>query len=316
MSQNDYKPRGFGGFSFFPPVIKNLIIINGIVFFIGIILKEVTYDHPVTFYHLMEEFFALIPFVDGYIPIRISEGYIKYPVSFYPWQLITYQFMHSLSDFWHILMNMFILWMFGMEIENNLGSRKFLIFYLLAGIGGGLLQLSLGGGHVPIIGASGAVYGVMVAFAMFFPNRLIYVYALIPVKAKYLIVFVMVMEFMSVGNGDFTAHLAHLGGAIVGFLFITYDKKNNFNFDRLFDLFKSDSNQTSNPTFTKKKSGFSFGKKDVQEAEYYDINSKNSSTQQADQKSIDEILDKISESGYKNLTETEKKILFDASKKN
>ncbi|MCP5061250.1 MAG: rhomboid family intramembrane serine protease [Ignavibacteriae bacterium] len=300
MSQNDYKPRGFGGFSFFPPVIKNLLIINGIVFFITIIADNIMLGDS-TLGNIITEYFAIIPFSNPY-------------ASFYPWQLITYQFMHG--GFWHIGMNMFILWMFGMEIENIMGSRKFLVFYLLAGIGGGLLQLFLGSGSGPIIGASGAVYGVMVAFALFFPNRLIYVYALIPVKAKYLIVFVMVMEFMSVGNGDFTAHLAHLGGAIVGFVFITYDKTHNFNFDRLFDLFKSDSSQTSNPTFTKKKSGFSFGKKDVQEAEFYDINSKTSSNQNVNQKSIDEILDKISESGYKNLTEAEKKILFDASKKN
>lgn len=299
MAYNDYRPRGFGGFSFFPPVIKNLLIINGIIFFITIIADNIILGGS-SLGNIITEYFAIIPFSNPY-------------ASFYPWQLITYQFMHG--GLMHIGMNMFILWMFGMEIENIMGSRKFLVFYLLAGIGGGLLQLFVGSGASPIIGASGAVYGVMVAFALFFPNRLIYVYMLIPVKAKYLIVFVMVMEFMSVGNGDFTAHLAHLGGAIVGFLFITYDKTHNFNFDRLFDLFKSDSNQTSNPTFTKKKSGFSFGKKDVQEAEYYDINSKNSSAQQADQKSIDEILDKISESGYKNLTETEKKILFDASKK-
>ncbi|MEE9431024.1 MAG: rhomboid family intramembrane serine protease [Melioribacteraceae bacterium] len=300
MSQNDYRPRGFGGFSFFPPIIKNLLIINGIVFFITIIADNIKVDNT-TLGNIITEYFALIPFANTHW-------------SFYPWQLITYQFLHG--GLMHVGMNMFILWMFGMEIENNMGSRKFLVFYLLAGIAGGLLQLFLGSGLGPIIGASGAVYGVMVAFALYFPDRLIYVYMLIPVKAKYLIVFVMVMEFMSVGNGDFTAHLAHLGGAIFGFLFITYDKKNNLNVDRIFDMFKSDSTQSSNPTFTKKKSTFGFGKKEVKEAEFYDINSNTSTTKKVEQKTIDQILDKISESGYKNLTETEKQILFDASKRN
>lgn len=303
MAHNDYRPSGFGGFSFFPPVIKTLLIINGAVFFLQIITQNIVVGNTLLSNYLTR-YFGLIPF--------------NHPVlSFMPWQLITYQFLHG--DFMHIFFNMLMLWMFGMEIENNLGSRKFLVFYLLAGIGGGLLQLFLGSGGGPIIGASGAVYGIMVAFAMFFPDRMIYVYLLIPVKAKYLIVGMMVIEFLSVGNGDFTAHLAHLGGAIVGFLFIYYDRQYNFNVDKIFNLFQSNKSysQSNSDTFKKRSSGFGFGKKDVEEADFYEINAKEKKeADKVDQEIIDDILDKISRSGYQNLTEREKKILFEASKKN
>ncbi len=302
MAYNEYRPRGFGGFSFFPPVIKNILIINGIVFFISILAQNIVVG-GVLLDTYINGYFGLIPFSN--------------PVwSFYPWQLITYQFLHG--GFSHIFFNMLILWMFGMEIENVMGSRKFLVFYLLAGIGGGLLQLLLGSGAGVIIGASGAVYGVMVAFAMFYPDRLIYIYFLIPVKAKYLIVFLMVIEFLSVGDGSFVAHLAHLGGAIVGFSFVMLDRQHNFNFDRLFNIFKSGGRSSGSygGTFKKRSSPFSFGKKDVEEAEFYEINSNSSPYNEVTQEEIDRILDKISRSGYQNLTEREKKILFDASKNN
>lgn len=294
-----YRPGGFGGFSFFPPVIKNLLIINGVMFFIKVIAQNIAVGGTVLDTYITG-LLGLIPFSNGYF-------------SFWPWQLVTYQFLHG--DFMHIFFNMLMLWMFGMEIENILGSRKFLVFYLLAGIGGGLLQLILGSGSAVIIGASGAVYGVMVAFAMFFPDRLIYIWFLFPIKAKYLIVGMMVIEFLSVGDGSFVAHLAHLGGAIVGFIFVMMDRQHNLNFDKFFDLFKGSKNNPNSGTSFRKGQGFGFGKKDVEEAEFYEINSKDTSTESVSQEEIDRILDKISQSGYQKLTEKEKKILFEASKK-
>jgi membrane associated rhomboid family serine protease len=301
MPYNEYRPAGFGGFSFFPPVIKSLLMINAAVFFITVIAGNISVD-GIPFSAIIDKYFALVPFTHPYF-------------SFYPWQLITYQFLHA--NFMHIFFNMLMLWMFGMEIENIMGSRKFLIFYLLSGIGGGLLQILLGSGTGFVVGASGAVFGVMVAFAMFFPNRLIYIYFLFPVKAKYLIVFMMIVEFMSVSNGGVIAHLAHLGGAITAFFFIIMDRKHSYNFDRLFEIFKGGSSTSSygQPTFKKKSRGFGFGKRDVEDAEFYEINS-DASSENVDQQVIDEILDKISRSGYQNLTEREKKILFDASKRN
>ncbi|MCB0749263.1 MAG: rhomboid family intramembrane serine protease [Ignavibacteriae bacterium] len=299
MAYNEYRPKGFGGFSFFPPVIKNLLIINGVLFFISVIAQNVVVG-GMLLDNIITKYFALIPFGSGV-------------GSFYPWQLITYQFLHG--GFSHIFFNMLMLWMFGMEIENLMGSSKFLIFYLLAGIGGGLLQLFLGSGVGPIIGASGSVFGVMVAFAMYFPDRPIYLYFLLPIKAKYLIVGMMIIEFLSVGNGSFVAHLAHLGGAIVGFLFVFMDRKNNYDFDAMFNKLKNKTKINQTDSFTKKTSTFGFGKRNAEEAEFYDING-NEPSEKVDQEVIDKILDKISQSGYQNLTEKEKKILFEASKKN
>ncbi len=301
-NRGSYRPAGFGGFSFFPPIIKSLLVINGVVFFIQILTENIGIN-GVSLETYITHYFGLIPFAN--------------PVwSFLPWQLITYQFLHG--GFSHIFFNMLMLWMFGMEIENIMGSRKFLVFYLLAGIGGGLLQLFFGSGLGVIIGASGAVFGVMIAFAMFFPDRMIYVYFLFPVKAKYLIGFMMVFEFMSIGNADFTAHLAHLGGALVGFIFVFFDRQHNFNFDKYFDMFnfKNLFSSNSEPRFRKSKNGFGFGKKDVEEAEFYEIGQDKSNEDKIDQDVVDEILEKISRSGYQNLSEREKKILFEASKKN
>ena len=296
-----YRPSGFGGFTFFPPVLKKLIIINVVVFFISIILQMIKVTPYATAYLYMQKYFALLPFDSGFLP----------------WQLITYQFMHDVNSIGHILFNMFILWMFGMELENMWGSRKFLLFYLIGGIGAGILQL-LSMPLAPTIGASGAVYAVMVAFAMMFPDRYIFLWFLIPVKAKYLIGFFVILEFLSVGEMSFVAHTAHIGGAITGLILILLDKKYHFNVNPLFEFFSR-----TNVSGKKDKTDFNFRRpmgdrfkkgNDIREAEFYEINNKDEN--EISQEEIDRILDKISQSGYQNLTDPEKRILFEASKKN
>ncbi|MCF8267366.1 MAG: rhomboid family intramembrane serine protease [Ignavibacteriales bacterium] len=293
-----YKPAGFGGFTFFPPIIKNLLIINAAVFVLGLLGKTILIGGiPVEDW--IVRYFGLIPL-----------GYSD--VSFYPWQLITYQFIHG--GFSHIFFNMFMLWMFGMELENLWGSSKFLFFYLLSGVGAGLLQLLgaplIGEMTGPTIGASGAVYGVMIAFAMFFPDRYIYIYFLLPVKAKYLIAFLIVIEFLSVGEPSIVAHLAHIGGALTGFIFILLDRRNHFSFEFLQRWLSFGQRKTAK--FRRPGSGFG-NEKDAEEVKYYEIH--NETKDDIDQDEIDRILDKISKSGYQNLSEREKKILFEASKK-
>ena len=156
----------------------------------------------------------------------------------------------------------------------------------------------------------------MIAFAMFFPDRLIFLYFLVPVKAKYLIAFLVLIEFMAVGNMSFVAHLAHVGGAVTGFIFIILDRKNNYNIDALFNKFKWPSSfSIKNSGFSRTVRGGGFSNKNVEDATFYDINDEKNTKEKLDQKRIDEILDKISESGYQNLTEEEKRILFEASKK-
>ncbi len=279
-------PSFYGGFSYFPPVLKALLISNAAVFLgMGFISAFRIGDFPVG--ALIQQEFSLWPLNDG----------------FWPWQLFTYMFMHA--SFSHLFFNMIALWMFGMELENSLGSKKFLTFYLLCGLGGGLLHLlaaplfSVAG---PTVGASGAVYGVLLAFGLLFPERLIMIYFFVPIKAKYFVLLYMVIEFLSVGSLDGIAHFAHIGGAVVGFVFLLVE---GFQFS-LFtgsqqSIFKSQKqNQQKEEVYT-----------NISDAKVTNESAENETTQAE----IDEILDKISNSGYQNLSTEEKKILFEASKK-
>jgi len=309
-----YRPSGFGGFSFFPPVIKNLLIINGLVFIVYMLGQQIQTSTGLTFGDILTEYLALIPI--GGINLSNGIGQVIH-WSFYPWQLITYQFMHG--GFWHIFWNMFMLWMFGMEVENLWGSKKFLTFYLLCGVIAGISQLifpplfhePLG----PTIGASGAIFGVLIAFGMLFPNQYIYLWFFIPIKAKYLIAFAVLVELYSIPQGGNIAHLAHLGGGLAGFVYIMLDRKSNFSFRNIFG--RSSYQHGGGKVFDSLKNAANvFKKKDdnVEEARYYEIKD-DKNKHEVTQAEIDAILDKISQSGYQNLTDKEKKILFEASKK-
>lgn len=305
---NYYKPRGFGGgFLSFPPIIKNLLIINGVIFFAQLLFDNITFNGYPGWY-VINKWFALNP---------ISGSDLNgQPFNFQIWQLITYQFMHG--GFSHIFFNMFGLWMFGASIEEIFGSKKFLIFYLLAGVSAGLLHLFisplLGGAQAVTLGASGAVYGVLIAYALFFPDNLIFLYFLIPVKAKYLIGFLIVFEFLAIDSASSgVAHLAHLGGALFAFLYIMFDKNSYVSLKNVFRRSYFYKSSSSNDFFKNPFSNSSKSKTDIEEAEYQDINQKvDTDVTQAE---IDKILDKISQSGYQNLTDREKHILFQASKK-
>jgi len=297
---NSYRPMR--GFSVFPPVIKNLLIINVAVFFLQMLASNLMVGgRPLGL--VLNMWFALNPIGDGY--------------NFQIWQLITYQFMHA--GFSHIFFNMFILWMFGMEVENIWGSKRFLYFYLICGIAAGLAQLFISPLFSPpaiTIGASGAIFGVMIAFGMLFPDRYIFLYFLIPIKAKYLIGFLFVLELFWIGDaGSNVAHLAHLGGAIAGFIFIMLDKSIDVPLKHMLNIssgYRSGS-KFQNP-FSGLSDKFKKGSSRIEDANYYDINQKKEN-EEITQAEIDKILDKISQSGYQNLTEREKKILFEASKK-
>jgi membrane associated rhomboid family serine protease len=297
---NYNRPSFFGGFQFFPPVIKTLLIANaavflGMMFFGNFRLGNFYFEE--FFYHA----FALWPLGAGF-------GF---------WQLFTYMFMHA--NFTHILFNMLALWMFGMELENMMGSRKFFIFYLLCGFGGGLANLLIAplfSSVGPTVGASGAVYGVLLAFGMLFPERPIYIYFLLPIKAKYFVLIYMAIEIFSVtssGGDNGIAHFAHLGGAVVGFFYLIAD---GYRFHGLYGP-SSESNifsKFTNPFAQTPKRKDDYG--EVADATVYDIrNFQKKEELNNTQKQVDEILDKISRSGYQGLTEEEKKILFEASKK-
>ncbi len=148
------------------------------------------------------------------------------------WQPVTYMFMHGGWE--HIIFNMFTLWMFGRVIEYDLGARRFLTYYMVCGIGAGLTQLLvcwLTGSGYATVGASGAIYGLLLAFGMLHPNDIIMpLIPPIPMKAKWAILIFCGIELLlgirgSLFSPDNIAHFAHLGGALWGFLLLTYWKR-------------------------------------------------------------------------------------------
>ncbi len=137
------------------------------------------------------------------------------------WQIVTYLFLHG--GFGHLFWNMFPLWMFGSELERYWGGKEFLRFFLITGIGAGLLSIAVQPfSPVPTIGASGAVYGVLMAYGLMFPERMVYLYFLFPVKVKYFVAFLGIVTFYSAlsSPGGPIAHMAHLGGMVFGFLYM------------------------------------------------------------------------------------------------
>lgn len=321
---NSYKRPGmFGGFTLFPPVIKILLVSNVAIYLIFNLILSGFQTDGVSVDLLITKYFALNPLTP--VLFRDSLGQII-ELSFYPWQLFTYMFLHG--GFFHLLLNMFALWMFGVELENMWGQKRFMYYYLLCGVGAGLCNLliaplftSVG----PTVGASGAIYGILVAFGYLFPDRSIYIYGIIPVKAKYLVIFYMLLEVFAVAGGTDSqiAHMAHLGGGVVGLIYMmTVFKKPGGLFNT--SVLKNKINNLSREKKTHSSPVYSNGaktkKENVPEAKYKELEltdyKKEMETRQKDaQDKIDAILDKLSEGGYQSLTEEEKKVLFQESKK-
>lgn len=218
----------------FPPVIKNLLIINVLVF-----VAQRVFQHSETIN--LQNLFAL---------------HDVHSVYFRPHQVVTYMFMHG--DEGHIFFNMFALWMFGRDLENSWGPKRFLIFYTVCGVGAALLHLGvlyvemepvmkafqslppegqamyLYSPEFPVngttVGASGAIFGCLAAYGYLFPNTMIYVYFLLPLKAKWFVLIYAALElWFGIRNsaGDSVAHFAHLGGAITGIILVFLWNKTN-----------------------------------------------------------------------------------------
>jgi membrane associated rhomboid family serine protease len=294
------RPSLFGGFSFFPPVIKALLISNTVIWVVlGFLLPNFTF-HDVPIFAIFSEYLALWPLGPH----------------FWPWQLLTYMFLHG--GFWHLFFNMLALWMFGMELEYTWGSRRFLIYYFTCGVGAGIANLLIAplfGQAAPTIGASGAVFGILIAFGMLYPDRPIYLYFLLPIKAKYFIAAYIGLElwYGVTGTNQGIAHVAHLGGAAVGLLFILAER-NSFRFRRWMKRLDGFALRRGPP---QSDSSWRGEESDIHEAQFYDISGgwKRDEKKEVTQEDVDAILDKISKGGYQSLTEDEKRILNEASKK-
>ncbi|HAY33095.1 MAG TPA: rhomboid family intramembrane serine protease [Ignavibacteria bacterium] len=323
MSNYYKRPGLFGGFSLFPPVIKILLVSNTAIFVIFNLLLSGFQIGGISVDLLITKYFALNPLTP--VLFKNSFGQIT-ELSFYPWQIFTYMFLHG--GFFHLLLNMFALWMFGVELENMWGQKRFLYYYFLCGVGAGLCNLLIAPMFTsvgPTVGASGAVYGILVAFGYLFPNRSIYIYGILPVKAKFLVIFYMLLEIFAVAGGQESniAHIAHLGGGLVGLIYmlVVFKRSNSFfNTSSFKDKFKTPSPEKKTYSPSVFSSGGKVSKENVSEAKYEELDQTDFKKELEDQhkqaqEKIDRILDKLSEGGYQSLTEEEKKVLFHESKK-
>jgi len=261
LFRSDRYPRG--GLRIGPgrlsPFIKAMLFVNGGVW-------------------LLQNF---IPAVTGALGLTPARFFAEFPNLIY--QPFTYMFLHG--SFFHLAFNMFALWMFGTEIENNWGSKRFGRFYLIAGLIGGVLNLLVSPGQMgPTIGASGAVYGILAAYWILFPNRYIYLYFIIPVKVKWFVPGFMILGLLFSGGN--VAHAAHIGGFLWGLLYL----KSDWRLGWLGRKMRSVRYKRQEAKLNKQ----------VRETEEI-------------MKRVDAILDKINEVGMENLTKAERKFLEEAS---
>lgn len=216
-----------------------------------------------------------------------------------PWTLLTYMFVHS--GVWHILFNMLALFFFGSPIEERWGSSEFIKYYIICGLGGAAASFVFAF-HTPVVGASAAIYGVMLAFAMNWPDSPIYIYGILPIKAKWLVVIYVAIDligaFQSRGG---IAHFAHLGGFAAGFLYMKLDDPMSVRLHRLRKLM-------TGPKLTVIAGDKPAGAKPEPRPAR-----RHKEDQLLD--SVDRVLDKISASGMSSLTPEERKLLDEVSKR-
>jgi len=219
-----------------------------------------------------------------------------------PWRLVTYAFLHA--NFMHILFNMLWLWWMGKSVEEAIGPRSFTVIYMGAAILGALLDAAIAQifGVVLVIGASGAVTGILVAFAMLYPRAPIMLFLLPPIQARYFVMGWVALDILLVGNSDGVARLVHIGGALGGYLLMKAHQNGTdlSKIIRYFEYLFSSSKKTTKP-----KNKNMHIVRDVEIVEEVEV----------EQTELDDILDKISKDGYGALTKEEKRKLFEISKK-
>lgn len=276
--QTSYGFDSFGMGLSLTPMVKRLLIANVAVFAAGLILHDFVFD-----------WFA-------FQPTRIV---------FRPWGLVTYMFVHGGP--WHLFGNMLFLFFFGPPLEARWGEQEFLKYYLICGLGGALLSFAFLPAN--IVGASAAVYGIMLAFAMNWPNAPIYVFGIFPVPAKYLVAFLGVVALLSASGsaegGGGVAHLAHLGGLAAGWIYLKADFRAGRALEGLQRTVGRRRHMAAVPGEEKQEAPRAARKRrepaQREDSALYDR--------------VDAVLDKISAEGMASLTEAELALLDEVSKK-
>jgi membrane associated rhomboid family serine protease len=265
------------------PIVKQLLIVNFAVYIAMMIFKS----------------------IGGYLVL----GPTSYAHEFNIYQFITYQYVHD--GFWHIFGNMLWLFFVGPIIEEMWGSKNFIITYTVAGIFSGILHMLFSNGH--LLGASGSVYAIITAFALYYPNQQILIWGIFPVKVKYLFMFYLLTTFIGLmpsGPNDGVSHLAHLGGIIVGFVAVKFLFKSTNSYgggssdysssidnilNKVKDQFQSTTSKKTNMSYKQ-----TIPPKDANKLRHY-------------RNVVDELLDKINQVGYLQLSDDERRRLEEAS---
>lgn len=228
---------------------------------------------------------------------------------FQPWRLVTYMFLHAGG--FHLLFNMLWLWWMGRAVEETLGPRTFTTIYLGSGIGGALLDVAFAQflGINSVIGASGAVFGVMVAFAMLYPRMQIMLFLLPPIEARYVVAGLIVLDVLFLGSSDNTARIVHIGGAGIGYLLMKMQMAGQdlTAWTRPFNRIIYGLKGAYSGSQSKKSKPRSSNLRSVSDVEIVD---------EKEGTELDDILEKISRKGYDGLSKEEKRKLFELSKRN
>ena len=290
-------------FRFLPKVLRVLLIINAVIFGLAFVGGSVLGLH------------LNIP---GFGDANVRE-YIAYLGAFWPfapeqaWRFATYMFVHV--DFWHFLFNMLMLWMFGSEVADMMGSKHFSGMYFFCGVFAAVFSLVmywLGMTNAPIIGASGALMGIFVAYYKFFPNRMLLMFFFFPMRIKYAMWFMVAVDVLMAHSSDGVAHFAHLGGVVGGFLYMHFYERSLRNghvgMEGFFDAVKRKAQRSR----FRMEDGGRNGSADKAnedkplEGEVFYMD---------EQKRMDEILKKVSSEGINSLTDAERQFLLQAGDK-
>ena len=264
--QSSFSRGNYFGPRLFTDTIKLLVSINFLVF----LLQTISGQERILF-----QLFGMVP----------KNTWSQLMV----WQPFTYLFFHG--GIWHVLINMFVLWMFGSELETVWGKKEFLKYYFITGIGSGLVTIFFSlNSLIPVVGASGAVYGILLAYGLTFPNRYVYLYFLIPVKVKFFVIVIGGIAFFStIGAGSSgVSHLTHLSGMLIGLGYL----KSNYKLDMVKNILVKQKDSIRHRII------------------------KNKRRRDEDLRfEVDQLLDRINEVGYDGLSDKQKKLLYEASKK-
>jgi len=266
-----------------PRIVKKLLIINVAVFIVTAVFVQ---------------WRDVIYFLFGLVPHLVTHRFMI-------WQFFTYMFLHG--GIYHIFFNMLVLWMFGSELEYNWGSRDFLLYYIVSGVGGGLMVwftsfLGLSPSTVPTIGASGAIFGLLVAYGLMWPDRLVFIWGIFPMKALHLVLLFGAIDLFSglTGTGGNIAVFAHIGGGVTGFIYLKYGWRIAIHLEAFVNRMKRRRfTVIRGGAFKDKKRGAGGGYDGDAHPDLY--------------AEVDRILDKIAHEGMDSLTERERRILDRAS---